>query len=152
MFRRIFSAILNSGKLFWGMGLGVISSTANSQAVTQAAFQQLKLQQARQNAEKAEQIARALAEKAAVAQREAVQADENARSLSAQSDQASNVAGQARQGLALIRSAGDMQVRLANTVSQASERQQAVQPSVQATRPVVNDAGQVTGTLVNVTA
>lgn len=134
------------------MGLGVISSTANSQAVTQAAFQQLKLQQARQNAEKAEQIARALAEKAAVAQREAVQADENARSLSAQSDQASNVAGQARQGLALIRSAGDMQVRLANTVSQASERQQAVQPSVQATRPVVNDAGQVTGTLVNVTA
>lgn len=130
----------------------MISSTANSQAVTQAAFQQLKLQQARQNAEKAEQIARALAEKAAVAQREAVQADENARSLSAQSDQASNVAGQARQGLALIRSAGDMQVRLANTVSQASERQQAVQPSVQATRPVVNDAGQVTGTLVNVTA
>jgi ABC-type hemin transport system substrate-binding protein len=133
-----------------------ISSTGGLQAVTQTAFQQLKLQQARQNAERAEQVARSLRGEAADAQREADRAQENARSLMVRSNQAQSVAGQARQGLAMIRTVGEMQENLSNmqirtdTVSSSTVETAAIAPA--ASVPVVNTSGQVTGTVVNTTA
>jgi methyl-accepting chemotaxis protein len=145
--------------------MAAISSSAGLQAATQAAFQQLKVQQARQNAERAEQTARALESKAVEAQQVADRAQENARSLSVRSSQAQSVAGQARQGLAMIRSVEEMQTGLSNTVSQANERMvrtegsaqvgpsaAASAPPVPDAQPVVNTSGQVTGTVVNTTA
>jgi hypothetical protein len=140
------------------------SSIAGAQAATQAGWQQLRLQQARQNADRAEANARTLQARAADAQRVAEGANEDARSLSVQSAQARSAAGQARQGLAMVRSVEDMQVSLSNTVSQASERQNVSQPSPlppqQAVKavapvespPVMNTSGQMTGVVVNTTA
>lgn len=138
------------------MEMAGISSTGGLQAVTQTAFQQLKLQQARQNAERAEQVARSLRGEAADAQREADRAQENARSLMVRSNQAQSVAGQARQGLAMIRTVGEMQENLSNmqirtdTVSSSTVETAAIAPA--ASVPVVNTSGQVTGTVVNTTA
>lgn len=122
----------------------------------------MKVQQARQNAERAEQTARALEARAAEAQNVADRAQENARTLSVRSGQAQSAAGQARQGLAMARSVGEMQTGLSNTVGQANERAVNVQASppadaraglpAQRTQPVVNMSGQVTGTVVNTTA
>lgn len=137
--------------------MAAISSTSvGAQAAAQAGLQQLKLQQARQNAERAEQIARALAAKAADAEGVAYRAEENARSLGVQSDQASSAAGQARQGLAMIQSVGHMQSALASTVSQASVRQNVKEADTIAPKadsaPVLNTSGQITGVVVNTTA
>lgn len=134
--------------------MSAIPSTAGSQAAMQAAFQQLKLQQARQNAERAEQTARALESKAAEAQQVAERADENARSLSVQSSQARSIAGRARQGVAMTASIDQMRVQLGNTVSQSVERRESasLDAPVAETAPVRNLSGQVTGTLVNTTA
>lgn len=142
----------------------ISSSIAGAQAATQAGWQQLRLQQARQNADRAEATAQALQARAADAQRVAEGANEDARSLSVQSAQARSVAGQARQGLAMVRSVGEMQASLSNTVSQVSERQ-AVPPSPQQSPPqavqvearvdappVLNTSGQITGVVVNTTA
>jgi hypothetical protein len=141
--------------------MAAISSSAGFQAATQAAFQQMKVQQARQNADRAEQVARAMAAKAGEAQQVADRAQESARSMTLQSDQAQTAAGQARQGVAMIQSVGNMQVRLGNTVSQVAEKVADVTPAAStepvsvptpAPVPVVNTSGQVTGTLVNTTA
>lgn len=134
-----------------------ISSTAvGAQAATQAGWQQLKLQQARQNADRAEAVAQSLAARAAEAQRVAERAQESARDLSVQSGQAQSAAGKARQGLAMLHSVGEMQTRLSNTVGQVVERQDvapiAESMSRDTTPPVVNLSGQVTGTVVNTTA
>lgn len=136
-----------------------ISSTVGMQAVTQAAFQQLKLQQARQNADRAEQIARTLQAKAADAQYVADRAQEDARSLSVQSRRAQGIAGQARQGVAMVESVGDMKTRLSGTIDQVG-RIQAIKADVPVSEStslapsnsVINTSGQTTGTLVNTTA
>lgn len=130
--------------------MAAISSTAMMQSATQVALQQLKVQQAKQNADRAEMIARSLRAQADSAQREAERAQEKARILYIRSDQAETAAGKARQGVAMIESAGEMRMRLANTVTQAVERVAGVQPGAAA--PVVNASGQVTGTVLNVTA
>lgn len=133
-----------------------ISSTGGLQAVTQTAFQQLKLQQARQNAERAEQVARNLRSEAAEAQSEADRAQENARTLMVRSNQAQSVAGQARQGLAMIRTVGEMQESLSSmqvrtdAVSSGTTESEAIASA--ANVPVINTSGQVTGTVVNTTA
>jgi hypothetical protein len=125
------------------------STVVSIQSVTQTALQQLKVQQARQNAERAELAARSLRAQANAAQDEAERAQENARSLSVRSRQADSAAGQARQGVALIESTSQMQARLADIAGQVSERQaDAATPAP----PVVNTSGQVTGTVVNTTA
>lgn len=141
--------------------MAAISSTAGFQAASQAAFQQMKVQQARQNAERAEQAARVLTREAAEAQQVADRAQENARSLSVRSGQAQSVAGQARQGVAMMQTVGEMQTRLGDTVTQATERVESVQavggaqvpaaPAAEAP-PVLNLSGQVTGRVVNTTA
>jgi hypothetical protein len=150
--------------------MAVTSATSNSLSAAQLGMQQLRVQQAKQNAERAEAAAQSLRAQADAAQREAGQAQENARSLYVRSDQAQNIAGQARQGLVAVRSQGEMQVRLSNTVDQVVER--ANLPAVDATpvsvspavstssateqraspQPVVNTSGQVTGRVVNTTA
>jgi len=143
--------------------MAVTSATSSSLSAAQLGMQQLRVQQAKQNAERAETAAQSLRAQADAAQREASQAQDNARSLYVRSDQAQNVAGQARQGLAAMRSQGEMQVRLSNTVDQVVERANvttvtttdsaatgAVAPV--AAQPVVNTSGQLTGTVVNTTA
>jgi hypothetical protein len=138
----------------------VLSAAVGAQAATQAGWQQLRLQQAKQNAERAEAAAQSLAARAADAQRVANQAQESARNLSVQSDQARSVAGQARQGVAMVRSVENMQAQLSNTVDQVVERQAAAAPEPvavaetprESVSPVVNLSGQVTGTVVNTTA
>ncbi|MEW6164887.1 MAG: hypothetical protein AB1642_07475 [Pseudomonadota bacterium] len=136
--------------------MAAVTSTAGYQAITQAAFQQLKVQQARQNAERAEQTAETLRARAADAQRTADRAQESARSLYVQSREADSAAGQARQGVALIQSTSEARAQLANTVSQASER---FSPEVSVSEttsensaPVRNTSGQITGRVVNTTA
>lgn len=135
--------------------MSAISSTTSTQSAAQAGLQQLKLQQAKRNAERAEQTASALQAQAADAQRVANNAQENARALSVRSAEAQSVAGQARQGLAIIRSVDQMQAQLSSTATQVVERRQSPQTSTtsQATKaPVVNTQGQITGTVVNTTA
>lgn len=131
-----------------------ITSTVGSQAAIQGAMQQLKVQQAKQNAERAEATARALSAKASEAHRAADRAQENANALSVQAEQANSVAGQARQGLSALKSVSEMQARLAHTVGQVSERiGVAPQDTHQdASAPVLNTSGQLTGVVVNTTA
>lgn len=129
-----------------------ISSTIGLQGVTQAAFQQLKLQQARQNADRAEQVARRLQNQAAEAQRAADQAQENARDLSMRSSRAQGEAGQARQGLAMIRSVNEMKAGLSTLLTrvEASASEAATGPTAPvAAVPVINTSGQLTGTTIN---
>lgn len=132
-----------------------ITSTVSSQAAIQGALQQLKVQQAKQNADRAEATASALSAKAGEAQRVARRAQENARSLTVQADQANSVAGQAKQGLAMLGSVGEMQTRLFNTAQQVAERIE-VEPKTQTAdsspQPVMNTSGQLTGVVVNTTA
>lgn len=118
---------------------------------------QLQLQQAQRAAERAEQNAVVLREKAQDAQRTADHEQENARSLQVRSDQAQQLAGSARQGLLAAKSLSNVQNGIEGI------RQQISQVGAQATSggeannavtttPVVNAAGQTTGTLVNTTA
>ncbi|MDP1606797.1 MAG: hypothetical protein Q8L93_09185 [Rhodocyclaceae bacterium] len=136
--------------------MAAITSTAGSQAASRMAWQQLSLQQARQNAGRAEQVARSLQERAAEAQQVAARARENARSLAARADQAQTAAGHARQGLAAIRSVGEMQRQLLDTVIRVSKQPDVAQVAGGSgsltVEPVVNTSGQVTGTVVNTTA
>jgi hypothetical protein len=150
--------------------MATISPTSANQAATQQGWQQLKLQQAQRNADRAEQEALSLRAQAADAQRSADNAQESARALSVQSEQAQSNAGRARQGLAVIRSVSDTGTRLTGAyekIAQAQEQAAAAdQPSsvTQTTSapvapepkaagtPVVNTQGQTTGTLINTTA
>jgi hypothetical protein len=122
------------------------------QSATQAALQQILVQQAKQNAERAEQTARSLRAQADAAQNKAHRAQENARSVSVyfRSNQAETAAGQARQGGAMIRSTIAMRESLAGTTGQVTERQNEPRPAT--AMPVVNTFGQITGTVVNITA
>lgn len=132
-----------------------ISSISGTQSAAQSGLQQLRLQQAKRNAEQAEQVANSLQAQARDAQQRASEAQENARSISAQSDQAHTTAGQARQGLAALATGGQMQSQLSHVVDQAIDKQQAAEPAIAAKSPappVTNTQGQVTGTVINTTA
>lgn len=131
--------------------MAAVSSTSST---IQAAWKQLKLQQAEQAAARAEQVAQSLRTQARDAQTDADRAQDRARNLTVQSDQADVNAGRARQGIAALQTSGQMQRQLSNTATQAlqtQERQSQPQPQQQP-QPVPNAQGQVTGTLVNVTA
>lgn len=136
--------------------MATISSSAGYQAVTQAAYRQLKVQQAKQNADKAEQVARSLAQKASEAQQVADNAQDNARSLTVQSSEAQTVAGQARQGLAMLRSVSVMQADISTKVDQVVEKVAAepVQPPVEVKSSAVSaySSSQEVGTLVDTSA
>lgn len=139
--------------------MAIASSTSNLPSATQDAWQQLKLQQAKRDAERADWNAQALQAQAQAAQRVANRAEEVARSLAVQADQAQSDAGKARQGLASLSSLGQMQNLVTHVSEQAFPIQQNSQASMPAdsptqagTTPVVNTQGQVTGTVVNTTA
>lgn len=135
--------------------MAITASVSGTQSIVQSGLQQLKLQQARRNAEQAEQTAQALQTQADEAQRRARREQENARSLSVQADQAQSNAGRARQGLALIQTASQSITQVGNVVDQVIKKQQSAQTGtqpVQQSKPVVNTQGQVTGTVINTTA
>ena len=139
--------------------MAIGSSTSSIQLATQDAWQQLKLQQAKRDADRADQTAQALQSQAQDAQRVANRAEEVARSLAVQADQAQSEAGRARQGLASLSSLGQMQTLLNHVSDQVFPAQPNTQLSVPAASqaeasatPVVNTQGQVTGTVVNTTA
>ena len=75
-----------------------ISSSASTAPAFQQGFAQLKIQQAKRNAEQAEANARTLQAQAADAQRNAQRAQESARDLTARSDQAPRACWRAVQG------------------------------------------------------
>jgi hypothetical protein len=138
--------------------VATISASLSVESAARSGFQQLRVQEARRSADRAEQVARSLQSAAQVAQREADQANENARSLSVRSGQARVDAGRARQGVDFLDSVGRMEAQLVNTVGQVAERvtePAAVQVrAVEASSPsaVVNTQGQLTGTLVSTQA
>lgn len=134
-----------------------MASVSSTSGANQYGWQQLKLQQARRNADQAEQVARSLKYEANAAQRVADRAEENARVLGVKSDDAQVKAGQARQGLAALSSEQQAGKLLANKVDQVLGRQQATAtPSTGAANAsgsaVVNAQGQVTGTIINIQA
>ncbi len=142
-----------------------MASVSSVSSASQYGFAQLRLQQARRDAEQAETTAQALKAQANQAQREAVSANENARNLSVQASQAQENAGQARQGLAAMSTAQQSITQLSNTVDQVQARQTAPETATPSTRtsvasnaaasisaPVTNTQGQVTGKIINTTA
>ena len=135
-----------------------MASVSPTSSANQVGLQQLRLQQARRNAEQAEQTAQSLKSQANQAQLTADRAQESARSLTVQSDQAQAKVGQVRQGLAAMGSAQQSMVQLSKTVDQVLTREPAQpSPATSATPssnapPVVNAQGQVTGTIINTTA
>jgi len=132
-----------------------ISSISGAQSAAQSGLQQLRLQQAERNAAQAEQTARSLQAQAGDAWQRASRAQEDARSVTAQADQAQANAGQARLGLAVIRTVDQMQTRLTNVVGQVTEQLKIAEPAAPTQSPalpVINAQGQVTGTVINTTA
>ena len=134
--------------------MAIGSSTSGSSGV-QSGFGQLKLQQARRNADLAEQTAQSLQAQAQEAGTAAGRAEENARSLAIDASQAQTNAGRARQGLAAVQSASQMQPQLAKIAEHVvvQKPQATQQPSAPVKpAPVVNTQGQVTGRVINTTA
>lgn len=131
-----------------------VTSASGAQSASGGLWAQLQLQQARRNADQAEQQAAALQSQARSAQSVADRAQENARSLQVQSRQAQGDASQARLNLATKNSVGEVQSQLGDLKTQISKVLQSEPLGATATTaaPVVNTSGQQTGTLVNVTA
>jgi hypothetical protein len=128
-----------------------VSSTSSAQSASSIISQQLRVQQAERNADQAEASARSLRQAAASAQRNADRAQEGARTLQVQSAQADSAVGAARQQVASVASAIQLQSGFDSIREQiATSLQTLDQPVVSAA--VVNAEGQTTGTLVNVTA
>lgn len=135
--------------------MAIDSSTSGLQSVTQLGWQQLKLQQAKRNADQAEQTAQILQQQASVAKQEANRAQENARTLAVQSDQAQSLAVRARQGLAGLSSGASSQAQLTYVIDQAVNRQPIAEATATAqdqSSSVVNTQGQTTGTIIDTTA
>lgn len=137
-----------------------VSSISSASAAPQSGLRQLRLQQAKRDAEQAEQIARSLQAEAKAAQQRASEAVDHAQATAAEANRAEVNAGQARRGLAAATSSVQMQARLTTVVTKVAEKLKDAEPaaeknSVSAQRsapPVINAAGQLTGTVVNVTA
>ena len=135
--------------------MSTVSSTSGQQSATQAVWQQLQLEQARRNADQAEETAQSLKRQAGDARASADRAQENARSLQVSSDQAQGDAGQARQSLTSLQSLSQVQQSLTDisrSIGQAARNTPAPAPAAPPTQAVVNTQGQLTGTVVNVTA
>lgn len=140
-----------------------MSSVSSSSGTTAAQYgmDQLRLQQTRVAAQRAEQTAQSLQSEAANARRDADQARERARSLEVESSQAQSDAVRMRRGLNMLQSEGQLQVQQARVADNAQVTRPAAVPqahpqaSVAASTgktPVVNTQGQVTGRVINTTA
>lgn len=124
-----------------------------------AAFAQLQRQQAERNADQAEQRAQALQAQTRQAQSEADRAEERARSLEVDTDQAQGDAARARRGVAASNSLQQLDTQFTElrgqiqTVASADSAESAAAPTpAPAAPPVVNAQGELTGTVINVTA
>ena len=120
-------------------------------------WMQIQQQQARRNADRADQQARSLQVQAREAQFSADQAQENARSLKVQAGQAEGQANNAKRGLAAQEALGKVQTQLSGLREQISlalnpPAKEVAQPTSELPAPVINALGQQTGTLVNLTA
>jgi len=132
-----------------------VTSTSGVQSAGSGIWLQIQQQQAQRSADQADQRARSLQVRAREAQSAADRAQETARSLEVQSGQAQSEANSARLGLAAQASLGKIQTQLSGLREQigvALAAQKVVQPVAESVAPVINDLGQQTGTLVNVTA
>lgn len=131
-----------------------ISSLSSAQSVSGIVWQEVQRQQAQRNADQAEQAARSLRADAQAAQSVADRAQENARSISAESGQADSRSAQARQGLAAMKSIGEVQSGFANLRQQISSvlSSDYVTPVSIQPAAVINTSGQETGTVINVMA
>jgi hypothetical protein len=131
----------------------VMASVSSTSSVSQFGLQQLSVQQAKRNADQAEQDAQALRQQANAAQAVADREQKDAQSLAIQSGQAEERAGLARQGLAVLTSAQQGMSQLSGMLDQVISRQAAPAPTVHASSaspaPVVNTQGQITGTIIN---
>lgn len=149
----------------------MVTAVGNGAAVVQAGLVQLKVQQAQRQADRAEDAARVLSQQAARARNDADRAVAVAQRLGIESDRASSAAGQARQGLAALRTATQAADRLSRAFDRvaggatgATARQGDATPTVPAapapaaaTASVgpgtqINSQGQTTGRLVDVAA
>lgn len=144
-----------------------IVSTSSAQGLSSGVFAQIQQQQAQRNADQAERQARSLQAQAQGAQTVAARAQESARSLKVEAGQAKDDASSARQGLAALKSLGEVQTQLGGLRDQIKEVLSLETDSAPVSTasstltgtaiptsltPVVNIFGQPTGTLVNVTA
>ncbi|QRM20091.1 hypothetical protein GBK02_12135 [Dechloromonas sp. TW-R-39-2] len=130
-----------------------VTATSGMQSLGSVVWAQLQQQQAQRNADQAEQKARSLQEKARDAQSVADLAEDKARNIKVESDQAQGQASDARQGLASLKSLGEVQGDLSALRNQlASTPTDTAEAGGQSPAPVVNSSGQTTGTLLNVTA
>lgn len=132
-----------------------ISSISGAQSVAQSVLQQLRLRQAIRNAQEAEDTARSLQIAAREARQRASEAQQEARSVTSEADQAQAVADGSRQGLAAIKTAGEIQERLSNTLTRTADRLKlgnAIAPPLNSAQPVINGEGQRTGALINTVA
>lgn len=127
------------------------SSASGIQLANQSAWQQFKLSLAERNADRAEHQARALRSQADGAQREASRAQDNARSLQADASSAESNAGEARRGLAVVKSVQDTVGRMSATYDHMAQVQTVPVETADA-ETVVNTQGQVTGQVVSVAA
>lgn len=132
-----------------------MSPVSGSSAFTSGIWAQMQQQAAERTADQAESKARSLRAQAEDAQAIANRQQENARSLRVQSQQAQGNADSARQGLASLKSLEKVQTQLGQWQSDLSAALETDTSSVQgsnASSPVTNAQGQVTGALLNVTA
>lgn len=130
-------------------------SLSGAQAAAQSGLAQFRLQQARRDVEKADQVARSLQAQALNAQQQAGEAQETARSIAAQATRAQGVVGQARQALAVIETAAQSQSQATNVLARVTEKSKTAEPATVVQKPapaVINKQGQTTGTLINTTA
>ena len=131
-----------------------MASVSSISSAAQYGMQQIMVQQAKRNADQAEQTAQSLQAQANDAQQVAERAQEHARSLAIQSDQAQQRAGQARQGLAALSAEQQSNARLVNAINRTAGNQPIAAATASSTTPspVVNSQGQVTGKTINTTA
>ncbi|MCK9199979.1 MAG: hypothetical protein M0P59_05065 [Gallionella sp.] len=129
-----------------------VTSTSGTQAVTQAAWQLLQLQQAKQFAERAAQNARTLQAKANDAQNQADRAQESARTVRVDANQAQSVAIEADRGVRATESSSQIGPQIVNKVTQTVQAQVAATEVQAQTPPTVNTQGEAIGTVINVTA
>jgi len=113
---------------------------------------QLVVQQARRAAEQAETSARALRAQASTASRAADQAQERARELQVRSNQADGNVGSAQRNVAALEASGRLQTGLQSIRDSIAETIATLDAPKAAPVPVPNSEGQLTGTLVNITA
>lgn len=127
-----------------------VTSTSGTQAITQSAWAQLQVDQAKRFAERAAQDARAMQSKANDAQSIAERAQENARSLRVDANEARSIAVEAQRGVQASESSRQIGPQVVSEVTQATTQTTDATP-VQAA-PTVNTQGETIGTVVNVTA